>query len=235
MSRVNLYYSVLASVKLGWKRFWSDGFQTSFQNALLVWITMEAQRSGTTIYLTKVIICMFEISQLLKCIQCCFMTPTYRGTIDIKIILAESSDTEGADIVGTFLALCWGPRNAHELGRLEALLWHALICSLGRKIWSTRMLNTCLSPCPACFCTALWPAWYGESGACEHALMYWKDSRGLDQIQGGCWSNIFTEFTVICSTSFLLFVCCVKDVLLTKHVLVRKLQFDAAATSEVRE
>lgn len=65
--------------------------------------------------------------------------------------------------------------------------------------------------------------------------MYWKDSRGLDQIQGGCWSNIFTEFTVICSTSFLLFVCCVKDVLLTKHVLVRKLQFDAAATSEVRE
>lgn len=95
---------------------------------------MEAQHSGTTIYLTKVIICMFERSQLLKCIQCCFMTPTYRGTIDIKIILAVSSDTEGADVVGTLLALCWGPSTAHKLGRLEALLWRALICSLGRKI-----------------------------------------------------------------------------------------------------
>ena len=125
----------------------------------------------------------------------------YRGTINTEIILAFSC-VGVARVVGTLLALNLSPSTAHELGCSQAPLCHALIFSFSKKIWSTRKPYTYLSPVPACFNMALWLSWYGESCACERALMSVTDSRGVGQIQGDLvHKGPDSALTYICASS----------------------------------
>lgn len=126
----------------------------------------------------------------------------YRGTINTKIILAVFSCVGGAHVAGTLLALHLRPSTAHELGCSQAPICHALIFSSSKKIWSTRKPYTYLSSFPVCFNMALWPSWYGESCACEHALMSVTDSRAVGQIQGDPFhKGPDSVLTYICASS----------------------------------